>query len=167
MTPRFLFLVSGILFICLTNLPAQTGARLSIFDELQTFRQGKGKVVIDQPAGIRNKVGYRISGEIETSNDGKSYIRYQGFRIQVFSGNDQRTSKEEAFKREKEINEALPELTTYVNFDAPFWRLRVGDFNAREEAYDTQHQLMQLFPNYKKEMYVVREEIKIPVHEPY
>lgn len=164
---RFLFLASGFLFIGLTNLAAQTGARQSIFDELQTFRPGKGKVVIDQPAGIRAKVGYRINGEVETSNDGKNYIRHQGFRIQVFSGNDHRTSKEEAFKREKEINEAIPELTTYVNFDAPFWRLRVGDFNAREDAYDTQHQLMQLFPNYRKEMYLVREEIKIPVHESY
>jgi hypothetical protein len=167
MKPRCLFLASCTLFICLTNLPAQVGAKQSIFDELQNIRPGKGRVVIDQPAGIQNKVGYRINGEIETSNDGKSYIRHQGFRIQVFSGNDHRTSKEEAFKREKEINEAIPELMTYVNFDAPFWRLRVGDFNAREEAYDTQHQLMQLFPNYRKEMYIVREEIKIPVHESY
>ena len=167
MKPRSLFLISGILFISLTNLPAQTGARQSIFDELQTPRPGKGKVVIDQPSGIRAKVGYRIIGEVETSNDGKTYIRHQGFRIQVFSGNDHRTSKEEAFKREREINEAIPQLATYVNFDAPFWRLRVGDFNAREDAYDTQHQLMQVFPNYRKEMYLVREEIKIPIHESY
>ena len=165
MKTRFLFLTSCALLICLTNLPAQTEARQSIFDELQTLRAGKGKVVIDQPLSIRNRVGDRIRGEVETSTDGKAYIRHQGFRVQVFSGNDQRTSKEEAFKREKEINESIPELTTYVNFDAPFWRLRVGDFNARDEAYETQRQLMQLFPNYRKEMYIVREEIKIPVHD--
>jgi hypothetical protein len=137
----------------------------SIFDELQASAPGKGRVIIDQPAGIRNLVGTQIAGEVRTTTDGKAYVQYQGFRVQIFSGNDHRTSKEEAFKREREIKEILPDLSTYVNFDAPFWRLRVGDFSSREDAYDTQLNLMQLLPKYKKEMYIVKEDIKLLIHE--
>ncbi|GHV47750.1 hypothetical protein FACS1894181_01850 [Bacteroidia bacterium] len=160
------------LLTCLANLPAQVVpnsapavTQQTIFDEIQRQSPGKGKAIIDQPAAIRNLVGSPVSGNIETSSDGKSYIRYQGFRVQVFSGNDHRTSKDEAFKREAEIKELMPGLSTDVSFEAPFWRVRVGDFSTREDAYDAQRQLMQLLPNYRKEMYIVREDIKILLNE--
>ncbi|MDR0538221.1 MAG: SPOR domain-containing protein [Tannerellaceae bacterium] len=166
------FIVLTTFLACTTNLSAQIGlennsqsSKTSIFDELQTPGPGKGKVIIDQPSGIRNLVGSQIIGEIKTTNDGRSYIQYQGFRVQIFSGNEQRTAKEEALKREREIKDAMPDLNTYVNFDAPFWRLRVGDFTSREEAYDVQIRLMQLLPKYKKETYIVKEEIKLLLNE--
>jgi hypothetical protein len=160
-----------ILFACAANLGAQvshyTGGRQTIFDEMQAYRAGKGSVIIDQPAGIRNLVGSHMSGDIETGSDGKMFLKFQGYRIQVFSSNDQRTSKDEAFRRERELKEAVPELSMYVTYTAPFWRLRVGDFSSHEEAYYIQRQLMQQFQRYGKEMYIVREDIKLSINDTF
>ena len=76
----------------------------------------------------------------------------------------QRKSKDEAFRKEKEIKELFPDVSTYVTYNAPFWRLRIGDFRSHEEAYHMQRLLMDAFPAYRKEMYIVREEVKIPLN---
>ena len=66
--------------------------------------------------------------------------------------------------KEKEIKELFPDVPTYVTYNAPFWRLRIGDFRSHEEAYHMQRLLMDAFPAYRKEMYIVREEVKIPLN---
>jgi hypothetical protein len=143
-------------------------SRYTLVDELQKPVPGKGRVFIDQPAALRNIIGARQFGtEIETTAGGKSFLRVQGFRVQVFSGNDQRTSKDEAFRREREIRDLIPDIPTYVTYNAPFWRLRVGDFNSHEEAFPVQRQLMQAFPGYGKEMYIVKEEIRLALDEAF
>lgn len=135
----------------------------TIFDALQESAPGKGEVVIRQSPAIRNLVGVRKQGaDVETSGD-ETFLKIQGFRAQVFSGNNQRKSKDEAFRKEKEIKELFPDLPTYVTYTAPFWKLRVGDFRTHEEAYHVQRMLMEAFPAYKKEMYIVKEEVKIPL----
>jgi hypothetical protein len=149
-------------------IPYTPPPRHTIVEELQTPRPGKGRVVIDQSAAVRNMIGSRqASAEIEMTADGRPYIKIQGFRVQVFSSNDQRTAREEAFQREKEMKEAIPGIPTYVTYNAPFWRLRIGDFNSHEEAFLIQRQLMQAFPRYGKEMYIVREDVRLSLGDPF
>lgn len=131
----------------------------SIIDALQEPTPGKGRVEIKQSVAIRNLLGVRGIG---TLDDGQ-YIEIQGFRTQVFTGN-LRNSKDEAFKKEKEINELFPNLATYVTYVAPFWRLRIGDYRSHEEAYHTMRLLMDAFPSYAKEMYIVKEDVKISLY---
>lgn len=136
----------------------------SIFDALQVSDAGKGEVIINQSPAIKKLVGTRLSGANVEKNDTETFLKVQGFRTQVFSGNNQRKSKDEAFSKEKEIKELFPDVPTYVTYNAPFWKLRVGDFRSHEEAYHMMRQLMAAFPSYGKEMYIVREEIKIPLN---
>lgn len=139
--------------------------RRTIVDDLQETVPGKGKVVIDQPPGIRALIGSRRDGaNIETASDGQTFLKYQGFRVQIFSGNNQRTAKSEAFKKEQQIKERFPNLPTYVTYNAPFWRLRVGNYDSREEAYYIQRQISEAFPSFAKEIYIVGEEVKAPIH---
>ncbi len=157
------------LFMCVgfNGTAQQLQDQYTIFDALQGSEVGKGRVIIDQPMSIRRMVGISRSGlNVETTN-GRSFLKLQGFRVQVFSSNNQRTSKDEAFKKEQEIKAVFPNLNTYVTYVAPFWRLRVGDYSTHEEAYHTQRQLMQAFPTYGKEMYIVREDVKIPLDYTY
>ena len=136
----------------------------SIFDALQESGIGKGDVTINQSSAIRDLVGVRLQGENVEYMDGESYLKVDGYRTQVFSGNNQRESKDEAFRKEGEVKELFPNIPTYVTYTAPFWRLRVGDFRTHEEAYHVLRRLMAAFPSYGKEMYIVREEIKIPLY---
>ena len=140
------------------------GQSQSIFDTLENGGAGKGQVEIHQSEALRNMVGKRLYGENVEKTDSMAYLKVQGFRAQVFSGNNQRKSKDEAFSKEKEIKEFFPDVPTYVTYTAPFWKLRVGDFRTHEEAYRMQRQLMEAFPAYKKEMYIIREEVRIPLN---
>ncbi len=158
----FALLTAGI-----PTLSAQTtveGERSTIFDELRKSGPGKGEVVINQSPAIREMIGERMRGANVETADSLTYLKVQGYRTQVFSGNNQRISKDEAFRKEKEIKELFPEIPTYVTYNAPFWKLRVGDFRSHEEAYHMMRSLMDAFPEYGKEMYIVREEIKIPLN---
>ncbi|OAV68196.1 hypothetical protein Barb6XT_01120 [Bacteroidales bacterium Barb6XT] len=158
----FLFLLLSITF----RLSAQEGAEViqTIFDSLEKSGRGKGNVVIRQPASIRALVGSRRHGENVEKNDDEAFLKLPGYRTQVFSGNNQRMSKEEAFEKEREIRSLFPDVSTYVSYMAPFWKLRVGDFRTSEEADRLLRRLTDAFPTYGKEMYIVKEEIRIPLH---
>ena len=78
-----------------------------------------------------------------------------GYRIQVFSDRNQRTAKGEALSKERNIKASFPDMGTYISYDAPSWRLRVGDFRTREEAKVQLDELRELFPGYANEMIIV------------
>ena len=82
-----------------------------------------------------------------------------GYRVQVFSSNVQRTAKNEAFRIESLVREKFPEASIYVSYTSPFWKVRVGDFRTTEEAQELREELMRTFPDIRKEMYVVKDEI--------
>jgi len=86
-----------------------------------------------------------------------------GFRVQIFSSNVQRSAKNEAFKIEKQVREAFPNQTVYVNYSSPFWKVRVGDFTRQSEAQVFRSRLIEAFPSLKSEIYIVREQIIISV----
>ena len=154
---RYIYLVF-IFFLSINSLGAQDVMSTdevvssSIFD----------KIPVKQSAAIRKLVGVRLHGENVVITEDETYLKISGFRTQVFTGNNQRTSKKEAFEKEKEIKDKYPDLPTYVTYTAPFWKLRVGDFRSHEEAYAIMRQLMDDFPKFGKEMYIVREEIHLP-----
>ena len=147
------YILSLCILLGASALSAQTdggGQVEDIIDALQERVPGKGTVTVRGSDALRNMLGKRL--------------KIQGYRTQVFSGNNQRKSKDEAFRKEKEIKELFPDVPTYVTYNAPFWRLRIGDFRSHEEAYHMQRLLMDAFPAYRKEMYIVREEVKIPLN---
>jgi hypothetical protein len=86
-----------------------------------------------------------------------------GWRIQVFSGNNQRISKIEAFRKETDLKTSFPELSTYVKYNAPIWRLRVGDFQNYPDAQKMLLQLRHAFSAYSHEMSIVRDRIQVKV----
>lgn len=137
---------------------------VTIFDRLARSEAGKGTVHIHQSEDIRAMVGAHKYGENVEQEGENTFLKIPGYRAQVFSGNNQRKSKDEAFKKEEEIKELFPDIPTYVTYNAPFWKLRVGDFRSHEEAYQLMRQLMEAFPAYAKEMYIVKEEVKIPLN---
>jgi hypothetical protein len=66
---------------------------------------------------------------------------YDGFRIQIFSGNN-RTNAEELkadfFKR-------FPNIGSYLIYQQPYFKLRVGDFRNRFEAQELYYQLLDAY----------------------
>lgn len=136
----------------------------SILTELQNYRVGEGVVTIIQDPSIAALIGRRMPMYSSEMGVDSTMLTIQGYRVQAFSGNNQRASKDEAYAKKKKIEEAFPHIACYVTFNAPTWRLRVGDFRSYEEAYHFQRELMKAFPSFGKEMFIVKEEVKIPLY---
>ena len=69
-----------------------------------------------------------------------------GFRVQIFfdSGNNSKKAAQTARERFMEV---YPEVTAYLTFKAPYYRVRVGDFRTRLEAEGFLFQLNTTYPN--------------------
>lgn len=137
----------------------------SILDELNSSRTGEGKVIIYQDEAIKGVVGkeYEVQRSVYVSSSGERYVKMRGFKIHVFSGNDQRRAKNEAYYKQRLINSAFPEQETVVLFNAPFWRLRAGNFKTREAAEEVLEEMRSAFSAFGREMYIVVDEVKIPI----
>lgn len=93
------------------------------------------------------------------SAETSSRQRSSGYRVQVFLDNNPSTAKGTARSRANSISARFPELRTYVTYNSPYWRLRVGDFRTQAEATAAAEELRRAFPRSAKEIRVVRDNI--------
>jgi hypothetical protein len=68
--------------------------------------------------------------------------QYKGYRIQVVST----TNREQAFKIKSDLLTRFPEEKTYVMFQSPSFKVRIGNFLKRDEAEKMRKPLNKLFP---------------------
>lgn len=99
--------------------------------------------------------------QIESTTSGSNVIagKIAGYRVQVFSDNNQRTAKGEARTKEAKLREAFPAYNTYIVYNSPFWRLKVGDFRTRDEAEAAADAIKSHFPSFAREIRVVRDRV--------
>ena len=166
MTQIFKFIIFVITFLSFSflGLRAQSQKK-DIIDHLTDYKVGQGRVIVFEDNSIKSILGRNMSSNrtVYSKDDGEQYVKMRGFKIQAFSGNNQRTSKNEANTKQRLIDEAFPEYETVVTFESPFWRLRVGNFRTRDEATHVLNEMKKTFPSFVKEMYIVIDEVKIPV----
>lgn len=67
----------------------------------------------------------------------------QGFRIQVINTND----RNKAIAVKTKVYELYPDLKAYLLYQAPYFRLRVGNFKTQDEATAYQKKLAKQFDN--------------------
>ena len=138
----------------------------TIIEELNSNSVGQGNVMVYQDEAIKGILAKPAPVErpVFSSADGTTqYVKMRGYKIQVFSGNDQRKSRDEAHYKQKLINDAFEDIETVVYFNSPRWILRAGNFRTREEANVVLRQIMSQFPNFGKEMYIISDNVKIPL----
>lgn len=70
-------------------------------------------------------------------------MRVNGYRIQVYSGDNSRKGKNEAAAMGRRVRGMFPELTVYTHFASPHWICRVGDFRTYEEASEYFRQMRE------------------------
>lgn len=138
----------------------------TIIEELNSNRPAQGNVMVYQDETIKGVLAKPspVQRPVYSSADGTTqYVKMRGYKIQVFSGNDQRKSKDEAYYKQKLINDVFEEIETVVYFNSPRWILRAGNFRTREEANVLLKQILKQFPNFGKEMYIISDSVKIPL----
>ncbi|WP_394994567.1 SPOR domain-containing protein [Emticicia sp.] len=81
------------------------------------------------------KLPKQVNNEVDIALDSISVhnktVRYSsGYRIQVFVGND----RKEVDEAKSYIYQNFPELSTYLTFSQPTYKLKAGDFTSRLDA---------------------------------
>lgn len=143
------------------SIVAQT-PQFSIFDSFEKYpKAGEGVVVIHQSDALKRLVGTRIDSENIDVVNGRTYLITRGYRVQVYSGNNQRVSREEATSLQAQIKEHYPDMETYVTYNAPFWKLHVGNFRSFEEASMMLRDLRTVYPQKKNEIYIIEDDIRL------
>ena len=124
--------------------------------------QQKGTFIIEEDPAITALLGKPLEYGGKENAD---VIKMNGFRIRIFMGSNQKTAREEALEKQALLNEVFPELATYLNYDAPNWKLYAGDFLTKEEAMVFRQRIQKSFPQFGREIYTVSDKVNIPIHK--
>lgn len=109
-------------------------------------QQSKGRLNVQfTTASLDSLVRYNAQ-----SNSNQTTL--DGFRIQIYSGSGV-TSKNDAAETQAKFMKMYPAEKAYIIYNAPFWRVRVGDYRSRSEALRLLSKLQGTFSG----SYVVRD----------
>lgn len=155
-------------FMLITSCASSTSQKVSkdsssakFQDDLSSFRPKVGKSTDTVKAETEqaeviptNDITTRLNNRLDSiATYNKKNKSGQGYRILVYSGN----SSEEAGKTKEKVYDLLPDIHVYSIYKQPSFRVKVGDFPQRLEAYNTMGMLKEAFPN----AMIVPDEINI------
>ena len=147
-------------------LGAKAQEAVSAADNIVTSINASGNIRVEQPAALDALLGYNTpdTEAQERITDGEN--RQQGntragYRIQVFDDNNPRSAAAEAKTRERQMLAAFPQWKTYVSFNSPYWRVKIGDFRTRGEAEAALEEIREAFPYLGAYLRIVRDKINI------
>lgn len=155
---RILFISLALLSVlaCKAQAPADSvpaTSRLPIFDEMEPG------VTVHQSESVNRLLTTRVLGsEQENTTIGR------GYRIQFFSSNNPKTASAESSKVAEQLRSLDLGFDIYRTYNAPFWKVRVGNFLTPEEAQEALDELLPIIRQQKPELlenggvYVTHEE---------
>lgn len=89
-------------------------------------------------------VNRRLESVLDTIADKNRSVRYApGFRVQVYVG----TQRQEVESAKLLISQNFPELSPYLSYNQPTYKLKVGDFMRRMDADRYYTSIRQLIPS--------------------
>lgn len=88
------------------------------------------------------------------------WVEIDGYRVQIYSSNQQQAAKSEALELETKIKTKIDQ-SVYVLYLPPFWKVRLGDFRTYEEAREYKKIFVEQFPEMMGDTYIVRDKIQV------
>ena len=129
------------------------------FSFTQARSQSEAAVIVHKDPRIDLLVNKQIEiNEVTTRNARRSAA---GFRILVISSNN----RNKVTEAKTTVYKQFPELKSYMMYQSPFFRLKVGNFRERIEAEEYLALIQKIFP---KGAYIVPDtiEVKPEIYEP-
>ena len=78
-------------------------------------------------------------------------VSKRGFRVQIYAGNN----RNEAYATQNRFKSQYSDIDSYINYDEPNYRVKVGDFTSRSEA----NSFMQVLRSQYSNVFVFQEDI--------
>lgn len=111
-----------------------------------------GSVVVHKDPRVDMLQKKQIQVNEFTTRDARRHV--QGYRILVMNTND----RNKATNAKTKIYQEFPDLRVYLQWQAPYMKLKVGDFKTREEAEPYLTSIQRFFPT---GVYIVRDVIEV------
>ncbi len=112
---------------------------------LQESKVNQGKIVIFQDYGIDYLLDTQLNANKQSSG-------FEGFRVQIYKGSGP-AGKKGALEAKSTFLSVYPNMSVYLEYSPPFWRVKAGDFRNKYEAVALQERIKNLFPS----CYVVKD----------
>lgn len=126
---------------------------LGLVTSLPTLAQvDTNAIVVHKDPRIDLLVKKQIEINEVTTRNARRFV--PGFRILVVNTND----RNKALNAKSKLYQEFPELNVYLMYQAPFYRLKAGNFRDRKEAEDYLPSIQRLFPS---GVYVIRDTIDV------
>jgi hypothetical protein len=106
-----------------------------------------GEVFLIQDAAISNMLRRHALLNSEVTH-------IQGYRLQVFFSST-RTARQEAQNIKKNFENSTHNVAVYIEYNAPYWKVKIGDFVNKSDALRLKNELAIDFPN----AWVIKEAI--------
>lgn len=107
----------------------------SLFSLVAFAQRGEGKVEVIEDTLISILQQKRL--DFVSEGEPEAVVRKPGtkgtalgFRVQIYTG----TSRNGAYAAQSQFRRIHPEISTYVSYTQPNYRVKVGDFRSRSEA---------------------------------
>lgn len=139
----------------MSSLADDVASGVSIVDEINS---SGGSVYVSQPAEL-DFITNNSSAQADDQN--QAHGRMMGYRIQIYSDNNVRTARAGAENRRRSVGQALPDARTYIIFESPYWRVKVGDYRTYGEADEAMQELLQQYPSFASDAKIVKERINV------
>jgi len=126
-------------------------AKTTLIEKLQSPPPfGNGTITITQDSLVNVLVKKHIALN-ETDNN------LIGWRIQIYNSSGKEAKDEANDERGKFITK-FPNTKAYIVYQPPFFKIRVGDFRSKQDAYALYKELLSMYPV----SYLVKDKINLP-----
>ena len=167
----YLFFVFFALSGCFTQKTISYTTQSTFSDDLAKYRiafkegnaqdvsqQGKEQTKNTMPVSTSLKPpGNSINADLDTLlaeiAENNKHVVIKGYRLQVFSG----MVRKDAENVVAELRNLIP-YTAETEYVQPNFKVKVGNFQNKIDAYQTYYKIKEVFPN----VVIVHEKIKIP-----
>lgn len=117
--------------------------------------------ILDSLPGVQIVQDSMMTVLLDEATNGKhELVEMDGYRVQIYSSNQQQTAKSEALELEQKLRNGLNQ-SIYVQYLPPFWKVRLGDFRTYEEAKEYKKQFVAQYPELMGDTYIVRDKILV------
>lgn len=120
-----------------------TVSKDSVITILQEFR---AEHEINPTASRMISLGKRVVDKSKATR-----VKRRGFRVQIYAG----SNRNEAYAIQSRFKNQYADIDSYINYDEPNYRVKVGDFTSRSEANSFMRVLRAQYSN----VFVFQEDI--------
>lgn len=137
---RLLFATLGALFLSLTSYCQDTTEWLALPSSFETHVDTNkvGKIHVTKDKRIDQLVEY-----MGTAHSPETEVKLEGFRVQLYFNNDKTMCNQARSKFLAVTND----VRAYIQYQAPHYRLRVGNFRTLLEAEKFRDEISKHFPD--------------------